>query len=116
MSEILTDLTLRKLLPRGSSRVEIWDAKVSGFGVRVSPSGSKSFVLVYRHKGRPRRMTLGKYPLMGLAVARELALTALRDAKAGVDPQTEKVITKTGTRFDKTVDLFIATYCVSNRS
>ena len=114
MSEILTDLTLRKLLPRGSSRVEIWDAKVSGFGVRVSPSGSKSFVLVYRHKGRPRRMTLGKYPLMGLAVARELALTALRDAKAGVDPQTEKVVAKTGTRFDKTVDLFIATYCASN--
>ena len=114
MAEPLTDLTLRKLLPKGSSRVEIWDTKVPGFGIRVSPSGHKSFVLVYRHKGRPRRMTLGKYPVMGLARARELAAQALRDANDGADPQTEKIIAKTGVRFDETIDLFINTYCALN--
>ena len=114
MPEPLTDLTLRKVLPRGSSRREIWDTKVPGFGVRVSPSRSKSFVLVYRHKGRPRRMTLGKYPIMGLAKARDWAIQALRDAKDGVDPQTEKIIAQTGTRFDETVDLFVSTYCTQN--
>ena len=41
---VLTDLRVRKLQPDASKRVEIWDAKLPGFGVRVSPQGTKSFV------------------------------------------------------------------------
>ncbi len=63
----LTDKTVAALKPK-HERYEIWDG--NGFGVRVTPRGTKSWVLVYHHQGRPRRMTLGTYPGMGLADAR----------------------------------------------
>ena len=114
METRLTDLTLRKLIPQSGSRVEIWDTKVPGFGIRVSASGHKSFVLLYRHKGRQRRMTLGRYPDVSLAAARKMASRALRSAEGGADPQTEKVVSKTGVRFDETVKLFLNTYCAQH--
>ncbi len=82
----LTDLAIRKMAPDKAKRIEIWDTRLPGFGVRVFPSGIKSFVLVYRHDGRPRRMTIGRYPVIGLAEARAKALDALKVIDAGQDP------------------------------
>ena len=114
MSETLTDLAIRKLHPKGGERIEVWDSRAPGFGVRVSPTGNKSFIVVYRHKGRPRRMTLGKYPIMALQEARELATEAIRNAKREIDPQHQKVVERTGVRFDQTVDLYVRTYCTQH--
>ena len=50
----LTDLFLRKL-KSGEERIEVWDAKLPGFGVRVSPAGTKSFVLLYRFSPLPTK-------------------------------------------------------------
>src|SRR5580692_8303519 len=33
-----------------------------GFGVRVTAAGAKAFVLNYRHRGRGRRFTIGRFP------------------------------------------------------
>ena len=49
----LTDLAIRKLRTSGQERVELWDTKIPGFGVRASPAGTKSFILIYR----PRQAT-----------------------------------------------------------
>lgn len=111
MAEVITDLLLRKLAAPVSARTEIWDSRVPGFGLRISPSGNKSFIVVYRHKGRPRRLTLGRYPMMSLSEARQRAIEALRDAMLGVDPQQEKAAERIGVRFDETVALFVETYC-----
>ena len=69
-SVALTDLELRSLKGRKDGRYEVFDAKISGFGVRVTPSGNKSFVVFYRQQGRQRRLTLGRYPVLSLADAR----------------------------------------------
>ncbi len=46
----------------GSSRDVRWDAAMPGFGLRVYPSGRKSFVLSYRNgAGRKRMIVLGAY-------------------------------------------------------
>jgi integrase len=111
MSQTLTDLKIRKLMPEANGRVEIWDGRVPAFGIRVAPTGSKSFVLLYRHKGRPRRMTIGRYPVVSLAEARRRAIQALGEVAWGVDPQTQKTFKTHGTRFDETVDMFVRTYC-----
>jgi integrase len=58
--------------------------------VRVSASGKKSFTVFYRHAGRVRRLTLGTYPPITLADAREMAREALREAALGGDPATRK--------------------------
>jgi hypothetical protein len=43
----ITKRTVDALKANGSE-FTVWDAAVSGFGVRVRPSGAKSYVVVYR--------------------------------------------------------------------
>jgi integrase len=58
----------------------------TGLGIRVTPKGQKSWTLLYRFKGKQRRMILGNYPVMGVAAA-HVALAAAREhLKLGVDP------------------------------
>ena len=71
-------------------QVDYFDEDLSGFFVRVSPRGRKSFGVTYRVGGRFRRLTIGTYPLLSLADARVEAVKALRDAELGQDPATEK--------------------------
>lgn len=78
-----TDRAVKNLRPRGS-RYELWEG--SGFGIRVTPSGTKSWVFVYHHVGRARRMTLGIYPAMTVAQAHLAHGKALADLEQGTDP------------------------------
>ena len=39
----------------------VWDSELSGFGVRVLPSGRKKFVLQYRYGKISRRMGIGQF-------------------------------------------------------
>jgi hypothetical protein len=57
----------------GISRDVQWDASLSGFGVRIYPSGKKAFVLSYREAGRKRLLTLGAYGPVTLEQARQQA-------------------------------------------
>ena len=50
----LTKRTIEALAPRDVDYIA-WDNDIPGFGVRVMPSGRKSFVLQYRTGRRPRR-------------------------------------------------------------
>ncbi len=86
----LTDVTLRKLPPPTAGSREVWDGRVPGFGVRISAGGTKSFILVYRSAGKPRRLTLGRYPLLTLTEARRAAQEALTKVAKGIDPAAEK--------------------------
>ena len=58
-----TDAKVRNLKPK-SERYEVWEDGRTGLGVRVSPSGRKTWVYMYRFDGLARRMTFGVYPKM----------------------------------------------------
>jgi hypothetical protein len=49
----------------GSAAVFIWDDEIKGFGLRIAPGGTKSYVLNYRaghgRKALQRRITIGKH-------------------------------------------------------
>ncbi|HKF64230.1 MAG TPA: Arm DNA-binding domain-containing protein, partial [Dongiaceae bacterium] len=59
-----TDKGIAALKPKGD-RYEVWEVGRTGFGVRIAPSGRKSWLFMYRFDGKARRMTLGQYPRIG---------------------------------------------------
>jgi integrase len=79
--------------PCGERDTFLWDDKLSGFGLKITPSGSKSFIFQYRMGGRGskvRRYTLGKYGSLTPEGARRQAETLAHQVANGVDPQREK--------------------------
>src|SRR5277367_2537721 len=44
--------------PRGAL---LWDAEVKGFGLRVMPSGTRTYLLKYRAGARQRWFTIGQH-------------------------------------------------------
>jgi integrase len=75
-----------KALRFKSERYEQWEDNGKGFGVRVSPSGRKSWIFMYRYEGRARRMTLGVYPKVTLADAHSAHADARKSLEKGNDP------------------------------
>ena len=63
-----------------------WDTEISGFGVRLYPSGKKSFILSYRQDGTKRLYTIGQYGNITLEQARELARKKMGEVADGKDP------------------------------
>lgn len=64
-----------------------YDSVLRGFGVRVFPSGVKSFFVDYRTvNGTKKRYTIGKYGTLTLKQARELAQSTLSEVISGNDP------------------------------
>lgn len=84
----LTKSTVDELAP-GAEDYVIWDSPLPGFGVRVKPSGVKSYIVQYRNRktGASRRKTIGQHgPLLTFHKAKERARIILADALKGNDP------------------------------
>lgn len=65
----------------------LWDSETRGFGVRALPSGLKTFILQYRNsEGIKRRINLGRYGVITVDQARDLAKIKLGAVAAGEDP------------------------------
>ena len=80
-------------LKPGPKQVEFYDRSFSGagsFGLRLNPSGRKSFFLVFRLGRKRRRLTIGQHPEISLDEARVLAYQNLDRVLAGFDPAAEK--------------------------
>ena len=108
---MLTELTVRKLKAKSHDRVEIWDEKLPGFGLRASVSGTKTFVLMYYFRGRKRRLTLGRYPIVSLTQARQQAISALAKLGSGCDPQSGPARVAGDYRFAEKVTEFVEAHC-----
>lgn len=113
MTQQLTDLTLRRLTTDGADRIEVWDGRMPGFGMRVSKNGTKTFILLYRHRGRPRRLSLGRWPIVSLAKARQKARAALQTLDDGSDPAIgHRPDDNPSFRFDAVVQAFVDRHCL----
>lgn len=95
-----TPLFLEALNPPKEGRLEIGDKLCPGLLLRVSKSGVKSFSVIYRvpgeggisPNGRPlagkqHRVTLGRWPILDVPTAREMARNILIEALSGKDPR-----------------------------
>ena len=86
MSSRLKPLTARQVQQAPAS---VFVGGAPGLQLLVSPAGTKSWRLFYRlpGAGKRRSMSLGRFPGVSLAEARQRALAALAAASAGNDPK-----------------------------
>jgi integrase len=75
----------------GAPQRFIWDDEIRGFGLRINATGAKTFVFQARTRGaRPRRIVIGPYPALSLAVARAVAAGMRATLAGGGDPIAER--------------------------
>ncbi len=84
----LTDKGIQHLKPFVTRRV-VWATGLQGFGIRITPKGTKSFVYKYDVDGQDRWLTFGQYPKMKLSEALKKYGEALEKVDAGDDPAEE---------------------------
>lgn len=71
--------------------VIVWDNKLSGFGVKVTPKGRKVYLLYYRSQdGRQRKPTIGVHGQITCEQARKIALEWLSEKAKGNDPSLSR--------------------------
>lgn len=89
MRRNITNRLIESLTP-GNTDYFVRDDRLRGFGLKVSPSGRVSFIAEGRIRttssSRTRRFTLGTYPALTVARARELATERLSLMQQGIDP------------------------------
>lgn len=86
----LTIRTIDAIKPEARERF-IWDGDLRGFGLRVLPTGIKTFLIQYRTgASRQRRMVLGRYGVLSPEAARRDAREALTQVARGKDPVSER--------------------------
>lgn len=86
----LTDRDIAEAAPPASGRVELWDAALPGFGIRISAAGRKTWQVMYRVDGRKRRLTLGTFPALTISLARDAAKALLAEVAKGNDPAAQR--------------------------
>ncbi len=82
----LTDASVKRIKVPESGQVDCFDQGYPGLALRLSYGGGRSFVYFYRINGKLRRLTLGTYPALTLAQAREAWRRAKQEVALGRDP------------------------------
>lgn len=110
----ITDAAVKKYTaPARGKRKEVQDSEVPQLWLRITDKGHKSWAVAYRYNGKQKRHTLGPYPDLGVADAREEARKTLRLVAKGEDPnylKKEKIQSQKEYTFAAVVEEFIAKY------
>ena len=82
----LTTAVAARIKPPKDGQADHFDKGFPGLALRVSYGGSKTWVYFYRQYGKLKRLTLGRWPSMDLAGARDAWRTARKLVDAGENP------------------------------
>lgn len=104
----LNEKTLRDAEPRPGVSYQIFDTEVIGFAARVQASGARTFTIDYRHAGRQRRMSIGRWPEWSLTAARKRAKELRRAIDEGRDPLAVRDDFRDAPRVKDMIDRYIA--------
>jgi len=108
----LTSRTVAAAKPAATLFI-IYDTELPGFGLRVMPSGFKSWIVEYRPKGSgrsagKRRLALGPATVMTAVQARRFAKDTLAGVRQGHDPIAERRTERAAIAVRDLADRFLA--------
>ena len=113
----ITKRLVDQLKPTERDRV-VWDDEIKGFGVRVRPSGRKTYIVKYRLRGRTVKATIGPHGSVTPAAARTRAAEHITAARTGLDLKghtfsntNTPTVEQLGTRF---IQEYVSAHCKPN--
>ena len=96
-----------------------WDSELTGFGVRVRPSGAKSYIVMYRAGGRntlARKVTIGATDKLEIDKARKAAKELLASAELGQDPAGERAKARAEINIKALCELYLEEGCDTKKA
>src|SRR5262245_37417304 len=97
----------------------VWDDTLRGFGLRLQPTGVKSYVVKYRAgsgRGAPtRRVTFGRVGTLTPEEARALARKILGAVAHGSDPAALKAAERQASTLRELAEVFLAEHVETKR-
>jgi len=94
----------RRKLPPAPREYAIWDTELAGFGLRIRPSGRRSWFVRVRRRGKHQRVTLGAVEDLDAPTARMQARRIL--AEVALDGLPRRVAQRQSPTFADYVDEF----------
>lgn len=86
----LTKRIVESIKPNKTEELLVWDSEIRGFGLRVYPSGRRTYFVQYRNEfQRTRRKKIGVHGHVTAEEAREIAKGLLGDVAKGGDPSQD---------------------------
>jgi integrase len=95
-------------------RAQFIDALCPGLHLRVTVKGTRTFSVLVRPGGRAQRQTIGTYPRVTLAEARDRALETLRAADRGIVGNGKRSLVRDDLTLQQLVDAYVARHLKPN--
>jgi|TARA_R100001132_G_C3272357_1_gene94358 integrase len=86
----ITAALIKSLVPPPKGNRIFYDDDLTGFGIRITSTGQKAFVLNYRLNGKEYRPTIGKYPEWTVTAARKRVQEWRQQIDRGENPLEKK--------------------------
>lgn len=103
MKMTLTDKVAAQAAPVPGKQIEIWDSVMDGLYLRISPAGTKTWMVRFYQDGEKKREPIGRFPEVRTAIARDKARNRV------IDQQLPTPIpTRSGMSFSALCDAFMA--------
>jgi len=107
MKRHLTDASVQRIKPPTKGSLEIFDLGYPGLALRIGHGGAKTFELFYRTNGKLRRETLGRWPAISLADARNSWRKTREAIGRGDDPALQRGAKTSAMLFEHVVEEWI---------
>jgi integrase len=103
----LSDELARDLVcPEGRPNHDFRDQRLTGFVLRVSSTGKKSWQVIFKVHGKKQRFKIGAFPAWNCAKAAKRAADVIRAADQGKNPSAAKKELRTALTFADLVDAY----------
>jgi integrase len=117
---ILLTKTVVDASEKAEKRYHVWDSELAGFGLRVEPTGAKTFIAKYRANGGGRTatqrvVTIGRFGTLTTDQARKQAKKILGGAAVGSDPAAEIQAKRREMMMTALIDIYEEKGCVIQR-